>query len=129
MFGIASPMIGRISFCYTLLMITRHDPRFKTWPIWTFIVLQLVVNCVGITVFYTQCGSHLRVYWDITLQEDFHEWCLPVKVQTKVGYVMGAFNVVTDAFLAAFPAVLIEQTRLSRKTKIGLWCLLCLSSL
>lgn len=129
MFGILSPTIGRISFCYTLLMITRSDRRSKTWPIWTFIALQLLVNCVGVTVFYAKCGSRLDVYWNLMLQVNYHDYCYSPKIQTKFGYFMGSSNVVTDAFLAAYPAVLIETTRLSRKTKIGLWCLLCLSAL
>ncbi|KAK4507021.1 hypothetical protein PRZ48_000755 [Zasmidium cellare] len=127
MFGILSPTIGRISFCWTLLMITRSDSRTKTWPIWTFIAVQLLVNCIGVTVFYAQCGPHLDVFWNIQKQLDYHDYCWAPKIQTKFGYFMGAVNVVTDAFLAVFPAVLIEQTRLSRKTKAGLWCLLGLS--
>ncbi|KAF2172908.1 hypothetical protein M409DRAFT_16863 [Zasmidium cellare ATCC 36951] len=128
MFDILSPTIGRISFAYTLLMITRSDPRTKTWPIWMFIVLQVLVNFVGITLFYVQCGSHSNVYWNVMEQVSYHDYCWSPKIQTRYGYFMGAFNVVTDAFLAVFPALLIEQTRLSRKTKIGLWCLLGLSA-
>jgi len=49
-------------------------------------------------------------------------------LQTDYGYFQGSFNTVTDAFLTLMPAVLIQHTSRSLKTKIGLAFLLCLSA-
>ena len=50
-------------------------------------------------------------------------------LQTDYGYFQGSFNTVTDAFLTLMPAVLIQHTSRSLKTKIGLAFLLCLSAM
>lgn len=129
MFGLLSPMLGRISFCYTLIMITRAHQGMKTWPIWVVIALQVALHVVALTVFYAQCGSHLDVYWNVAIQHQYRQYCYSPEIQTKYGYFLGSFNTVTDALLAIYPAVLIEQTRLSRRAKVGLWFLLCLSAM
>lgn len=127
--GFLSVMFGRISFCCTVLFLTRTDPRMPTWPIHASIALQVLVNCLGVILFYVQCGRNLDTFWTITKQINYEEYCWDPEVQTKYQYVMGSFNTVTDFFLAVLPAILIEHTRLSRKSKIGLAFLLCLSIL
>ncbi|KAK3673982.1 hypothetical protein LTR78_006184 [Recurvomyces mirabilis] len=124
-----SPMAGRMAFCVTLLYLAGTDPRVKKWPIWIFFAGQLLVNVAVLLAFYTQCGSHLSIFWTPTQVEQFATHCVNPKIQTDLGYFQGSFNTLTDAFLTALPAVLIEHTRLSLKSKIGLACLLCLSIL
>ncbi|KAG9772668.1 hypothetical protein KCU95_g14982, partial [Aureobasidium melanogenum] len=41
------PMLGRLSFCAFLLCVANTDPRTKKWPIWMFIILQLIVNVLA----------------------------------------------------------------------------------
>ncbi|KAK5124860.1 hypothetical protein LTR85_001050 [Meristemomyces frigidus] len=127
-----SPMTGRIGFCVTLLFLTGTDPRVKKWPIWVTIFLQLAVNISTIIVFYTQCGRQMDMMWKTAVTGNtalYYETCENPMIQTDYGYFQGAFNTVTDAFLTALPAILIEHTRLSFKTKFGLSLLLCLSVL
>jgi len=50
-------------------------------------------------------------------------------LQTDYSYFQGSFNTMTDAFLTLMPAVLIQHTSRSPKTKIGLAFLLCLSAM
>ena len=127
--GILSPMAGRISFCVTLLFLVGTDSRVKKWPIWVFIVLQVLVNVSSVIAFYAQCDSNLDLYWTPSKASMMPEYCWDPTVQTKLGYFTGSFNCLTDAFLTILPAVLIEHTKLSMKKKIGLGCLLCLSVL
>lgn len=125
--GFLSPMFGRIGFCLTMLFLTRTDPHVRRWPIYVFIVLQVLVNVVGVIFFYTQCGTHFSNLWDSTSEAQFAERCQNPIYQTDYGYLMGGVNTLTDLFLTILPAVLIERTRLSVKSKIGLAFLLCLS--
>ncbi|KAK4549419.1 hypothetical protein LTR36_006416 [Oleoguttula mirabilis] len=127
-----SPMTGRIGFCVTLLFLTGTDPGVKRWPIWVVIFLQLAVNISTIIVFYTQCGGNVDIMWRIASTGNaalYLEKCENYHVQTDYGYFQGSFNTLTDAFLTALPAILIEHTRLSVRAKLGLSLLLCLSVL
>lgn len=49
-----SPMFGRLAFYVTLLYLAGTDPRISRWPIWVFVMLQIVVNISSLIVFYTQ---------------------------------------------------------------------------
>lgn len=126
-----SPMLGRIAFCVTLLFLSGTDPRVKKYPIWIFMFFQVAINVTAIVVFYTQCGTHLNLLWTLTkaAREKYVEVCENPYTQTDYGYFQGSFNTLTDAFLTALPAVLIEHTRLSVRAKIALSFLLCLSVL
>ncbi|KAK0941448.1 hypothetical protein LTR29_006982 [Friedmanniomyces endolithicus] len=127
-----SPMIGRIAFLVTVYYLAGTDKRVKRWPVVLFVAGQLLVNISAIIVFYTQCGSDLRLLWNALssaadLAEHYAKCSDPV-LQTDYGYFQGSFNTVTDAFLTLMPAVLIQHTSRSLKTKIGLAFLLCLSA-
>jgi len=124
-----SPALGRVGFCITLLYLTKTDPRVKRWPLYIFIVLQIAVNICGVVVFYTQCGNRLDIEWNLSEAALRATKCSNPVIQTYYGYFMGSFNTLTDAFLTALPAILIEHTRLSLRAKIGLALLLCLSVL
>lgn len=91
------------------------------------IVLQVVTNILAFTVFYAQCGTHLYALWHPEVFLRHPEYCLDFRIQTDLGYFQGAFNCLTDAYVTALPAILIEHSRLSVKKKIGLAFLLCLS--
>ncbi|CAJ2508491.1 Uu.00g135170.m01.CDS01 [Anthostomella pinea] len=126
-YAFLSPMAGRMAFCVTLLYLAGTDPKVKKWPIWTMLTLQFVVNVATIIVFYSQCGSDINLLWSMT--DETYTKCGNPQIQTDFGYFQGAFNTLTDLFLTALPAILIEHTRLSVKAKLGLACLLCLSIL
>lgn len=125
--GFLSPMAGRVSFLVTMLFLAKTDAKVKRWPIWLFIFLQLAVNLIVLVIFYSQCGRELDVLWTASKQAEWATKCWPVRIQTDLGYFQGSINVATDLYLTILPAVLIEHTRLSRKSKIGLVLLLCLS--
>ncbi|CAK4033832.1 Hypothetical predicted protein [Lecanosticta acicola] len=127
--GFLSPVLGRLSFCCTVLWLARTDPRMPLWPIYFFIALQIILNALGMILFYVQCGPDLDTFWTISKELHYDDYCWSPLVQTKYQYAMGAFNTLFDLFLAIVPAILIEHSRLSRKSKIGLACLLCLSLL
>lgn len=129
MFGWLSPMLGRVAFCCTIFYLTKTDSRVWIWPIWVFIVMQVAVNVVGVVVFYVQCGTELDIFWHVQKQLNYEKFCWDPRIQTDYQYLMGAVNTVTDCFLAVIPAILIENTKLSRKAKTTLWFLLCLSTL
>lgn len=121
-------MVGRIAFCVTMLFLARTDPRVRIWPIWTFIVVQIVFNVATVAFFYGQCGTHLEAL----IHSDYEQlalYCIDPKYQTDFGYATGSINCLTDAFLALVPALLIQHTTQSLKKKIGLGFLLCLSVL
>ena len=122
-------MVGRISFCVTLLFLAGTDSRVKKWPIWSFIVIQVLVNLASVVAFYGQCGTKLDIYWTPSKTAMMSTHCWDPRIQTELGYFAGSVNCVTDAFLTVLPAVLIEHTKLSLKKKVGLACLLCLSVL
>lgn len=128
-FGVLSPMFGRISFCCTLLYLSKTDPHIKPWPIYIFIFLQAAVNLTGVIVFYSQCGSNLDAFWIPEKELHYNDFCWSPSIQTHYGYFMGSFNTITDAFLTILPAILVKHTKLSTKSKIGVALLLCLSIL
>ena len=124
-----SPMAGRIAFCITLLYLSGTERRIRTWPIWCFIVGQLVVNVTNVIVFYTQCGTRLAVLWTPGDELKIITLCKNPNLQTHYSYFQGAFNTLTDAYLTGLPAVLIQHSKLSLKSKLGLATMLCLSIL
>lgn len=125
--GHLSPMAGRVSFLVTMLFLAKTDAQVKRWPIWVFIGLQLLVNLVVLIIFYCQCGSNLDILWTASRQWEWATKCWSPRIQTDLGYFQGSVNVATDLYLTVLPAVLVAHTRLSRKSKIGLLFLLCLS--
>lgn len=125
--GFLSPMAGRVSFLITMLFLAKTDAKVKRWPIYIFIFLQLAVNIVVLIIFYTQCGREIDILWLASKQNLWATKCWDPRIQTDLGYFQGSINVATDLYLTVLPAVLIEHTRLSRKSKIGLVFLLCLS--
>jgi hypothetical protein len=88
-FGHLAPMLGRVSFCVTLLYLTNTDPRMRKWPTWITIALQLVVNVVTIIVLYSQCGNQLDILWVQRKQALFLTQCWDPRIQTKYGYFQG----------------------------------------
>ncbi|KAI4737829.1 hypothetical protein E4T50_11708 [Aureobasidium sp. EXF-12298] len=120
------PMFGRLSFCAFLLCVAKTDPRTKKWPIWTFIVLQIIVNVLASVLLLSTCGTHLEDMFLLHLGNYFN-YCLNIKIQTNYAYFAGAFNTLTDFFLTVQPALLIKHTKLATGNKIGVGSLLCLS--
>ncbi|KEQ95350.1 hypothetical protein AUEXF2481DRAFT_29434 [Aureobasidium subglaciale EXF-2481] len=120
------PLFGRLSFCAFLLCVAETDPRTKKWPIWIFIVLQIIVNVLASVLLLSTCGTHIEDLWLLNLGNYF-EYCLPVQVQTDYAYFAGSFNTFTDLFLTIQPAMLIVHTKLATSNKIGVASLFCLS--
>ena len=135
-------MFGRLSFCCFLLCVIDSDPKAKKWPVWTFLVLQVVVNMVAVFLLSSGCGSHLEVVFNMNIT-GFQEYCMDLGTQTNYAYFAGcewtliiktdprllnsvAFNTLTDLFLTVQPAVLIIHTKLATGNKIGVASLFCL---
>ncbi|KAF2212238.1 hypothetical protein CERZMDRAFT_16897, partial [Cercospora zeae-maydis SCOH1-5] len=125
--GYLSPMFGRLSFSCTILYLIDTDARMKSWPVYASIFMQVAVNVVGVIVFFSQCGSQVDTFWTLEKQLRFNEICWNPRIQTHYGYFMGAWNTLTDIYLAVLPALLIHHTTLSLKKKFGVAALLCLS--
>jgi len=120
------PLFGRLSFCAFLLCVAKTDPRTKKWPIWTFIVLQIIVNVMASVLLLSTCGTHLEDLFLLHLG-NYYDYCLDISVQTDYAYFAGAFNTFTDLFLTVQPALLIKHTKLATGNKIGVASLFCLS--
>lgn len=78
--GIASPMFGRISFCFFMLGLVPY--RSLRVILWSSIVFQVLVNGATIVVVYSQCGSHPAAFYDPSVHGD----CLNPSIQTNVSY-------------------------------------------
>ncbi|CAD0019413.1 unnamed protein product, partial [Aureobasidium pullulans] len=120
------PMFGRLSFCAFLLCVAHTDPRAKKWPIWTFIVLQVLINVTAAILLLSTCGSHLEDLWMLNIGAYF-KYCLDIDIQSNYAYFAGAFNTLTDLFLTIQPAILIMHTKMRMGNKVGVASLLCLS--
>ncbi|KAG8630119.1 hypothetical protein KVT40_001738 [Elsinoe batatas] len=124
-----SPMAGRLSFCFFLLWVTGENPRVKRWPIYFFMVLQVVVNVASVAVMYSQCGKDLDILWTLWRIQEVPTKCWDPRIQTWWGYVSGSLNGLTDLFLTVLPAVVVSFSKLTWRSRIGLMALLCLSFL
>ncbi|GAB7359185.1 hypothetical protein MBLNU230_g5252t1 [Neophaeotheca triangularis] len=127
--GFTSPMAARVSYCITLLFLSGTDPLVKKWPTWVFIALQIIFNLGAVVICCVQCGLHLDILWKPEKMPMWDEYCWDPVVQRDYVYFLGAFNTLTDVFLAVLPAMLIIHTTWPLKTKIGLGLVLCLSIL
>lgn len=117
-----------------MLYISGTDVRVTRWAKYTtiaFLVGQIIANLLAFIIFYAQCGTRIDLLWGITPAKLVlrRQICMNVEVQKILGYGLGAFNCLTDAYMTILPAILIEHSRLSLKRKIGLAFLLCLSVL
>lgn len=141
-----SPMAGRLSFCFFLLWVIGENPRVKRWPIYSAMVIQVVVNIASIVVMYAQCGTDLNILWDLLRAGEVSTRCWDPRIQTWWGYFSGcmlpnrnrvtrgtdsilAINSATDLFLTVLPAVVVSFSKLTWRSRIGLMALLCLSFL
>ncbi|PNS17839.1 hypothetical protein CAC42_16 [Sphaceloma murrayae] len=122
-----SPMAGRLSFCFFLLWVIGENSRVKRWPIYVFMVLQVVVNVASVVVMYAQCGKELDILWTLWRVNEVSTVCWNPKIQTWWGYVSGSLNSLTDLFLTVLPAVVVSFSKLTWRSRIGLMGLLCLS--
>ncbi|PSK43768.1 hypothetical protein B9Z65_7282 [Elsinoe australis] len=124
-----SPMAGRLSFCFFLLWVIGENPRIKRWPIYSAMVIQVVVNIASIVVMYAQCGTDLNILWDLLRAGEVSTRCWDPRIQTWWGYFSGSINSATDLFLTVLPAVVVSFSKLTWRSRIGLMALLCLSFL
>ncbi|KAI7568929.1 hypothetical protein KC319_g3382 [Hortaea werneckii] len=127
--AMVAPTLARISICFSMMFLVDTDSRVKRWPLWAVIAGQVLVNVAGVTLFYAQCGNKLSMIWSLAHFYEFFDVCLDPIAQRDYNYFLGSFNCVVDAFLAILPAILIRHTSLSRRSKIGVGCLLCLTCL
>ncbi|KAI6860340.1 hypothetical protein KC323_g6255 [Hortaea werneckii] len=127
--AMVAPTLARISICFSMMFLVDTDARVKRWPLWAVIAGQVLVNVAGVTLFYAQCGNNLSMIWSLAHFYEFFDVCLDPIAQRDYNYFLGSFNCVVDAFLAILPAILIRHTSLSRRSKIGVGCLLCLTCL
>lgn len=82
------PMFGRLSFCVFLLYVADTDPKTKKWLIWTFLIIQILVNVGASILIAATCGTHLESLWRFSLY-GYKNYCLDVAVQTKYAYFAG----------------------------------------
>ncbi|KAI7481989.1 hypothetical protein KC351_g6053 [Hortaea werneckii] len=127
--AMVAPTLARISICFSMMFLVDTDARVKRWPLWAVIAGQVLVNVAGVTLFYAQCGNKLSMIWSLAHFYEFFDVCLDPIAQRDYNYFLGSFNCVVDAFLAILPAILVKNTSLSRRSKIGVGCLLCLTCL
>ena len=81
-------MFGRLSFCAFLLCVAKTDPLTKKWPIWTFVVLQIIVNVLACVLLLSTCGTHLEDMFLLHLGNYFN-YCLNIEIQTSYAYFAG----------------------------------------
>lgn len=81
-------MFGRLSFCAFLICVAHTDPRAKKWPIWTFIVLQVLINVTAAILLLSTCGSHLEDLWMLNIGAYF-KYCLDIDIQSNYAYFAG----------------------------------------
>ncbi|KAI7221573.1 hypothetical protein KC333_g1685 [Hortaea werneckii] len=124
-----APTAARISICFSMMFLVDTDVRVKRWPLWAIIVCQIIFNVVGVSLFYAQCGDNLSLIWSTEKFYEFYDTCLDPVAQRDYNYFLGSFNCLVDAWLTVLPAILIQHTSLSRRSKIGVGCLLCLTCL
>ncbi|GAB1738497.1 hypothetical protein NU219Hw_g3303t1 [Hortaea werneckii] len=124
-----APTAARISICFSMMFLVDTDVRVKRWPLWAIIVCQIIFNVVGVTLFYSQCGDNLSLIWSTERFYEFYDTCLDPVAQRDYNYFLGSFNCLVDAWLTVLPTILIQHTSLSRRSKIGVGCLLCLTCL
>ncbi|OTA35959.1 hypothetical protein BTJ68_05143 [Hortaea werneckii EXF-2000] len=128
--AMVAPTLARISICFSMMFLVDTDARVKRWPLWAVIAGQVLVNVAGVTLFVLRsCGNKLSMIWSLAHFYEFFDVCLDPIAQRDYNYFLGSFNCVVDAFLAILPAILIKNTSLSRRSKIGVGCLLCLTCL
>lgn len=127
--GFLSPLAGRLGFCTFLLFVAGMDPLIKKWPLWTVMILQVLINVTSILVLFLQCGKQLDIIWNPAKAALLTEVCWNPDIQSDYNYFAGSFNTVTDLFLTILPAVIIHHTKMSLRAKLGLAFLLCLSVL
>ena len=123
-FGVISPMLGRLAFCFYLHYIVGRTSRWKLNSLYILGTLQLTINIVCIIMIFTQCGVHVKAVWGGEAAV-----CLSANVQTDYGYFQSVFNSLSDLYLTILPAVIVWNLQLKTSVKAGIAALLCLSIL
>lgn len=90
-FGTLSALLARLAFCVFLLYVSGTDPLIKKWTIHVVIWLQVVTNVTAVILLLAECGTHLHVLWEPTLDSVAvrKKYCMAPDVQSKYGYFYG----------------------------------------
>ncbi|KAM3427939.1 hypothetical protein MY4824_009127 [Beauveria thailandica] len=113
-FSIMCPCFGRISFALMLLSLTPPTV-IRRGLLWTVIITAFIIDVGTLIISFSQC-SPMAAFWDGRENPD----CWPKEVQRDAGFFQGSYGSAVDLTLAAFPASLFWNLRMSLKQRISL---------
>ncbi|PNS14421.1 hypothetical protein CAC42_3707 [Sphaceloma murrayae] len=108
-----------------LFLLRFTTNRIQTGMIWAINISCVVVG-LGYFIFLSLTCYPFAFYWD--LDPNATGYCFTPKVWLDVGYAMAACNVVADSVFAIIPMVIVWNTTMKRKTKVGVCILLGMGS-
>jgi hypothetical protein len=121
---VLATMLARLSFC-AFLLATFGPKKIARIILWIAIISQVLVNLSQVILQYAVCGIHVTAIWNRNPEIK----CVSFSVIIDYLYFLSAWNSFSDLFLTIFPAVLLRDIKISRKKKIIIMALLCLSGL
>ena len=118
-------VLGRVSFAVSLITIIGIN-RFRRMILYTLITGELSINILTIGLLLGECNPP-AAYWDPALQAT--ATCLSSQVIADIGYLQGAWDILTDLVLALLPVFVIIQLNLKPRVRAGLVVLMGLGIL
>ena len=105
--------LSKISICLFLLRISKFE-RYRYF-LFALIAFLIVSHTPLTLLFLLQC---------IPLSKNWHTqepgYCFPKPAVEKIIIVQGVFSILTDFIGAAFPVILLWNSKLSLRTKVAL---------
>ncbi|KAJ6779805.1 hypothetical protein PWT90_01497 [Aphanocladium album] len=113
-FSIMCPCFGRISFALMLLSLTPPTVTRRS-ILWAVIISAFIIDLGTLIISFSQCRP-IAAFWDGRPNPD----CWPKEVQRDAGFFQGSYGSAVDLTLAAFPASLFWNLKMSLKQRISL---------
>ncbi|KAJ3474785.1 hypothetical protein NLG97_g9696 [Lecanicillium saksenae] len=113
-FSIMCPCFGRISFALMLLSLTPPTVARRS-ILWAVIISAFIIDLGTLIISFSQCRP-IAAFWDGRANPD----CWPKEVQRDAGFFQGSYGSAVDLMLAAFPASLFWNLKMSLKQRISL---------
>jgi hypothetical protein len=117
-------MLARLSFC-AFLLATFGPKKIARVILWIAIGSQVLINLSQVILQYSACGTHITAIWNRNPSVK----CVNYSTIINYLYFLSAWNTFSDLFLTIFPAVLMRDIKITRKKKLIIMVLLCLSGL
>jgi hypothetical protein len=117
-------MLARLSFC-AFLLATFGPKKIARVILWVAIGSQVLINLSQVIIQYSACGTHISTIWN----RNPNIKCVEYRTMINYLYFLSAWNTFSDLFLTIFPAVLMRDIKITRKKKLIIMVLLCLSGL